>query len=118
MVEQAEVTDEKIDEVSELESHEKDQTSDEASVREEMHGEAESEGYQITEKAFVLSTEEVAPTEIIVKAGENTEETEQDCGVSSKESLVAQDAGGNELEEIKKEAEVTDFDVQKFTSSK
>ncbi|XP_024029532.1 titin isoform X3 [Morus notabilis] len=117
LVEQAEVTDEKIDEVSELESHEKDQTSDEASVREETHGEAESEGYQITEKAFVLSTEEVAPTEIIVKACENTGETEQDCGVSSKESLVAQDAGGNELEKIKKEAEVTDLDVQKFTST-
>lgn len=117
LVEQSEVQSEKIGEFSELGSHEKDQTSDKAPENEKLV-EAESEGHQSTEKTIVTSTEGKAPTDVITKESENTKEPEKDYGVSSKESFESQGAQDNESDEIKKEAEVTDLDVQKFISSK
>ncbi|GMN42571.1 hypothetical protein TIFTF001_011789 [Ficus carica] len=116
LVEQSEVQSEKIGEVSDLGSHEKYQTSDDAPENEKLV-EAESDGHQSTEKTIVTSTEGKAPTDVISKESENTKETEKDYGVSSKESFESQGAQENESEEIKKEAEVIDLDVQKFTSS-
>ena len=92
--------------ISRLEKfHEKIQKSIEASTNEEKHVQAESEADQSKEKENLLHTsaEGIAPTEIILETSES---------VKKPESSEAEDTG----EIIKKEAEITDTEIEKSTT--